>query len=436
MQQPGFLTDLEGAGVLAWETKLADMVSNANTEAWNVYLSKLNLPAGSQPARQDHLVADGSSSLLPGLAVIDWNGFPVRVERCITTQSQAFAFLDRSGPAGDTGRFIGQEEYLEWRSVRNGAGKLVRVELTTENLEYWTEVAAHHPAKMLKLCGAMARGADAPWQEVYASDPFAPGASDDDRRLGFLQLMAEREFSPPLSPYNNGVKAICFLGQRFNALVAAVILASYAARRYGKMVGGVANSVTGREAIASGTQQAEDCRNSDPTIVDSVLGLAWQGKKLALADPVGLYIHNVNQNGLLVPDGSAAVPSSWVTLSRGKTVDIAGTTYSFFQRLVVEAPAGAGEVLGDLIEASTGDHISSGAQIARLVTVALYARASADNAITLPAAFPSFGALPNCEFPSAAKCAPFTIGAPRPGPQGAAPPGLDDVKGRTRRDKR
>lgn len=435
MQQPGFLTDLEGAGVLAWETRLAGMVSNANADAWNEsYLPALNLPLGFQPARQDHLVADGSPGLLPGLAVIDWNGFPVRVGRCITTQAQAFAFLDRSGPAGDTGRFIGQEEYLEWRTVRNAAGKLVRVELTTENQEYWEEVAAHHPEKMLRLCGAMASGADAPWQEVYASDPFAPGESDEDRRGSFRQLMAARGFSPPLSPYNNGIKAICFLGQRFNALFAAVVLAARAARRYGKRVAGQANPLTGREAIASGTQVAEDCRNSDPTIVNDVLSLAWQGKKLALADPVGLYIHNVNQIGLLAPDGSAAVPGTWFTLSRGKSATVAGTTFSFFQRLVVEAPAGAGVVLGDLIEEATGIPVTSGAQIARLVTVALYARASADDAVILPAAFPSFGALPNCASPSAGDCVVFTSGAL--GLLGAALPGTEAAEGRTRRDRR
>jgi len=61
--------------------------------------------------------------------VVDWIGFPQRPDTCLG--------------------LIRQEQYLEWRVVRGGDGKLRTMEFTTETLEYWRTLAVRHPMPAL-----------------------------------------------------------------------------------------------------------------------------------------------------------------------------------------------------------------------------------------------------------------------------------------------
>ena len=163
------------------------------------------------------------------------------------------------------------------------------------------------------------------------------------------------------------------------------------------MVEGQEVPLSGREAIRYTKQQAQDCRNSDPTIVGSVISFVAEGRKLALMDPVGLYIADVDNDGLLFPDEKTPVPRDWFRLTRGsKLTTPIGTSFSLSQRLIFDVPAFMGFSVGDLVDAATGDKVKYGGQIASKVTVALYAKASARKLVQSPSLLTQVGQVPPC----------------------------------------
>src|SRR5262249_834702 len=154
--------------------------------------------------------------------------------------------------------------------------------------------------------------------------------------------------------------------QEVNTLSAAVYLAAFAGFPLGAAVGDTATlrPLTGAEAIALGKQSAGDCRNSDPTIVGSVIGLAFSGKRITLADPPGIYIPQVAHDRLRWPDNQTVVSRDWFELQRG-TPSADGRSRA--QRLVFQVPADLGFVVGDLKDSQTGETIDFGWQVAQLV---------------------------------------------------------------------
>lgn len=326
-------------------------------------------------AGTQHFVVHNSSMTQPP-ATVDWDGIPIRVQTCLKSRSKAMRLSDWTTGIGDRGRAVCHEEYMEWRTVRNGAGKITRVEITTEVQEYWITIARHSPTKLLSIIARFAGEPSVPVQQVYGNvNPNAPGATPDDRERGFRSMMLPLSGTrnPPRSPYNNGQKAICFLYQRVNALEAAVVLAAFAGFPLAAAVGntGQLRPLTGSEAIASSNQNAVDCRNSDPTIVGAIIGQAFNGKQVALDDPAGIYITNVDAGRLLRPDDQTSVPEEWFNLQRGSA---SADGKQRFQRLVFEVPTDLPFVVGDLIDSQTNETIDFGWQVAQLVKVGLYVR--------------------------------------------------------------
>ena len=385
VMEPGMLNDLSGEGQADWDRYVAERLNRAVSDSGT-----------------SQLVADGDESLEPGIAVIDWAAFPVRIRECLQSVLRTNRLLDWQFNNQPYGRLFGaHEEYLEWRTIRNAAGKIVRVEMTSELQEYWLRLAKHHPAKTLQILGEFAREfAPAPFQEVYGDiNPFT--SSPEERGAAFTQMMLPTSVGGEtqiLSPYNNGNKAIAFMANSVNTLSAALFLAAFGAFPYVKRVDGSTTPLTGREAIRFTEQAAQDCRDSDPTIVGSVINFAAQRRKIALLDPPGLYIANVASETLLLPDGATPIPSDWFRFRRGsKIVDTeSGRTLSLAQRLVFEVPAGEDFVVGDLLDSSTGGNIDFGAQIAAKVSIALYAKASATDVVTVPDREIAVSDVPDC----------------------------------------
>lgn len=359
--EPGNLSDLEGPGKAAWDNLVARYVATLRQSS-------------------SHWVAPDDAGVNPKPEPIDWSGFPQRAETCLGLR-KTLALLDWRTADGDLGRSVGHEEYLEWRVVHGADGKLRRMEFTTEVQEYWRILAAHHPAKLLQLAGRFAGQASAPWQEVYGSlNPFATAVTPQQRERAFDRMMLAGD-KPPLSPYNNGTKAICFLSQSVNSLGAAVGLASFAGMPHAKREGGNTVRMTAAEAIAATqTGLAVDCRSSDPTIVDVLIRFAWAGRRLSLNDPLGLYILGVNTGRFALPNGSP-VPVEWFDFQRGAHGAAAPGGVRLSQRLVVEVPEGTGLALGDIIDTSIDEPLRYGGQIARHVRVGLYARLGAEGAV-------------------------------------------------------
>src|SRR5262249_12386831 len=100
-------------------------------------------------------------------------------------------------------------------------------------------------------------------------------------------------------------------------------------------------------------------RNSDPTIGATVNALARLGAWVTLANPVGLYMDHIDLSGWSAPGGVA--PTDFVRIVRG--------TPGMIERMVVEAPAGSGLTVSDLLIGGTP--VRFGGQIAECITVKL-----------------------------------------------------------------
>jgi hypothetical protein len=332
------------------------------------------------------------------LIAVDWGAYPVRVRACLQSRARANRLLDWTTVQGDIGRAELHEEYFEWRIARDATGKLTRVEVTTELPEYWLTLAAFHPADTLRLIARFAGEPSVPSQAVYGGvNPFAAGVTPAARRAGFADAMLPRGGTAPWSPYNNGHKAICFMSQGANTLGALIQLVAAAAFPFMTRDpdSGELRQLSGPEAIATGTQAAQACRNSDPTVVGATIGLCANGRRFALDDPIGIYIRSVDHGRLLQPDGSP-VPADWFVFERGsRPHDGVGLERS--QRTVFEVPPGLGFVVGDLIDSQTDQPIQFGGQIADLFQLNVYLRVGPAGAITLPPRELDLPTVPPCE---------------------------------------
>jgi hypothetical protein len=252
----------------------------------------------------------------------DWTALPVRVANCLGRR-RALALLDARRDL--------QEEYAEWRTVRDAGGKLVRVELTTELRDYWRVLIAHEPARAADVVG-----------ELTGHAPRDLG------RLGRL---------------NDGRDGICFMTHPSNDLAALAQLAAAAAMPCTRG----RRRATAREVIPLLRDAALAGRASDPVIVEALGRLAFERRLVALADPVGVHVAGVQHTRLLTPGGET-VPREWFAASRRD------------RRLVFEVPRSEGFAVGDLVDAATEQPIRHGAQIAELVQLRVMFSASAPGA--------------------------------------------------------
>jgi hypothetical protein len=252
-------------------------------------------------------------------------------------------------------------EYCEWHVDKDRDGKtLRRISFTTEPPEYWQALWGGPPLTN----GGKARFAGCPDEVLRLYRKYVnPNVELDDLRVG-------APFNSPLgmletgcyNPYNiwNVSKGIMHLTSRPNQLSAEVFLTADATRRY---IDAAGSPVVRPEAIAAGTNVANANRNSDLAILGSINALTRQGRRLTLANPVGIYIDHIDLAGWWVP--GSRPPRDWVRVIRGGGRRIC--------RLVVEAPDGisslAGVTIGDV-------PLAYGGQIAECITVGLTAAAS------------------------------------------------------------
>jgi hypothetical protein len=300
---------------------------------------------------------------------IDWPGRPLRPERCLSRE-RAQELLDRPVE----GRRRLQEEYVEWRVVRTAGGRLRRVELTTELPDAWRLLAAHAPRRLLDTVARFAGDGSVGTAAAYGRlDPFARGVAPEDREEAFAATMLS-EAAP--SPYNSGERAICCMVHPSNTLGAlARLLAAAGRRRQVSERGRAVRCPTAAELIPLLRGEATAHRASDPLIAERVARLAWEGRLVALDEPIGAFLAGVEHTRLRRPDGRP-VPLGWFRFGRGVAPRC--------RRMTFEVPPREGIVVGDLVDVATGERLTYGAQVADLVQVVLRLRVSGAGVVRGP----------------------------------------------------
>jgi hypothetical protein len=358
-QEPGGLNQFGADAREAWDKAVADAFPGSLS---------------------DHLLEQPDPQT-PDTAAVDWPAKPVRVFDCLP-DADAERLLDWRSTSGDLGRLTLQEEYLEWRVVREDSGRIKRIEMTTEFPEYWEVLAAWQPQDALALVAEFAGADSVAPEEIYGDhDPFSGQSTPKARRNAFRAQMTGRRGIPP-STYNNGRDAICFMIQGANTLPALIHLVAAAASPLfvEDEHSGELRPMSGSEAIAAGNQAAVPCRNSDPTVVEKILAAACAGRRIALDDPIGIYIQSVQHQRLRQPDQSE-VPAEWFEFGRGVGEEDSPDGRIRHQRLVFEVPAEEnGLAVGDLMDVD-GRKIEHGSQVADLVQLAAFARVGEEGVV-------------------------------------------------------
>jgi hypothetical protein len=343
MDEPGGLRDLDDSGRAAWAAAVA-----------------AGIPAGAHPFLLR--AADRRTREVTGP---DWTGLPTRIVGCLG-RARALALLDADRRL--------QEEYLEWRTVRDPGGAIRRVELTTELRDYWRVLAAHEPERTVDLVGELTGRAVRPRQlyGVRAPAALSPAARGD----AFAATTIARS-----NPLNDGHAGICFMSHRSNDLASLALLVAAAATPcvVRDRASGRRRCATAAEVIPLLGGAALAGRASDPVIVERLGRLAFERRLVAFDDPVGVYVQGVEHTRLRTPDGSA-VSSEWFAASRAMSAEAAPDGRARHQRLVLEVPGPERFRVSDLVDAATERPIRHGAQIAELVQLRVLLRTSAAGA--------------------------------------------------------
>jgi hypothetical protein len=363
MHEPGGVHDLDEDGRAAWSAVVDGCVRGA-----------LEL------CGPDSHLSSADSREASDVSIAEWIGLPSRVVACIG-RHHALELLDWRGDAWDSGRQFLQEEYLEWRVVRDDRGGVRRVEFTTEFADYWRILASFSPVRTLELVAEFAGVVEVPVEAVYgALNPLLAEVTPQQREDAFAATMLPPEGR---SQYNTGERAICCMVQPTNTLfgVAALIAAGAVPRSVD--VSGGPRPPTAAEAIPLMGDAAQFGRESDPVIVERVGRLAFNECRVGLDDPVGVYIQDIEHSRLRVPGGES-VPREWFRFERGIDALEADDGRARFQRLVLEIPSECGLRVTDLVDIATEEPIGFGGQLAELVSLGVLLRASAPGTLTDP----------------------------------------------------
>jgi len=350
-------------------------------------LTELNEELGRWDAR----VAEVTASLKPPpnftladrtnateLRIPDWPAVPVRARACLG-DARADRLCDAHAPSGETGRMLFEEEYAEWRVLRDEDGP-TRFELTTELGDYWLLLARHHPELLLELVADFAGLPSLELAEVFgAPDLESRDSAEGIRAEAFSRRFLGRSLNDESwqgrpGPFNNGERAITCLSRSDNSLFALLnlVVASAVPLRVRDREDEELRFPSASEAIpelAAGA--AQDCRASDALVVERIVRLATEGRLIRFDDPIGIYVAAVQSHDLLDPGGDP-IPDEWFERTRqGPPV---GDGLARYQRLTLEVPRAAGFKLSDVVSRRSGQKIRWGAQVAELVELAVYVR--------------------------------------------------------------
>jgi hypothetical protein len=306
---PGFLDDL----------------NDTQKQAWSDFISQ-DLDGELPGASGNHFYNPVKTDTAPDVqtAEISWTAFPKRVSVSATSDPDRWQTADASRDV--------QDEYCEWSVARDPATmKIRRVTFTAEGPEYWQFLASKNPQKILALYQHFVD------IQVQMNDLFQPTGEyrvrnkwNTDTTNGAMHLIQ----------VNNT------LGAELNIAVRASVV---------RKINGVI--LTGEKELIECDPYGDENRNSDPHIGGEINKLARQKADLTIANPVALYIKDLDTTGWATPDGSD--PKQYWTIVRGDA--------AHGLRAIYEVPAGKGFTVGDIT--ISGTPIQFGAQIADFITI-------------------------------------------------------------------
>ena len=373
-QTPGNIDDLEKRPTRskfldAWDAWIAKQIRNE-------ILSLKSPPTDPDDGRRDFPVpsplffceADhgADSTNLP----VTWNAFPLRVAREYDNDpAAAWKYLDQldtttrytpRGAAKVTTAYRRQDEYCEWRRDENGP-RGPRMVFTAEGPEYWIHLAAYDFPRVVEL-----------YQNLVST-----AVQPDELKLKHDIVFGGWHLKTgDYDPFNiwNTQKGVIHLTHPANTLGAEVNLAARATVLRHDASG---HRIVESRRLISASGYGDVNRSSDPAIgfgvnITAVPEGETKPLSITLANPVGLYMDSIAESQLTDKDDQPLV--GWFTFVRG--AEGRGLM------AVLESPKGDARTLNDVYVA--GKKLESGAQVASLIQMVIYAATAKLNAPMSP----------------------------------------------------
>jgi hypothetical protein len=246
-----------------------------------------------------------------------------------------------------------------------------RVLLTTELREYWLLLAEQAPQKLKEVASSIL-GQEVQWSELYGpivTDPTT--LSPQQRRFQFALWVAGGGGSlkddnflkdgVPVQPLGslNRDHAL-FMTHGINGLDDLLYIVMFGARPYAKREGDQWVKASKDEIFTKYGVEQLACRHADPAAAIGAYDQAFQGKTVAFANPLGMYIQSFAKNNFQFE--GKAVPDEWIRFSRGK-----GEGY--YQRLEFGPPDTDPHFLDDITVGDSQEPVIGGFQVLEQIEV-------------------------------------------------------------------
>lgn len=254
-----------------------------------------------------------------------------------------------------------QDEYLEWHTSRDADGKITKLTFVAEGYDYYARLFEVDEQRVVDLYK------DAVGDNSIKTDQLRArhGIYRRDPNGRKTEVVAPGGFNT-----RNGINisnGIVHLSHRANSLGAEINLAG---------VSGIARKVASGTLLDGADAEKLLCcnaggnpnRNSDPLISQQAYAQVLGGYRYTLANPVGLYIAGVDDQGILLPDNATPVPHEWWKVVRG--ADLWDVTKSRVLRLELTVPSSEKFTISDLTIG--GANIEHAGQVAELLSVHLF----------------------------------------------------------------
>ncbi len=368
----------------------ADTLAPPLLERWNETIVAAHAQLSEFDTR--FFVIDPSSLGDASPAPVEWFADPLEPAHCLGAVA-AQRVCDHGLPA----RQLLHDEYCEYRIVArtdaSGRRRPKRVEVTTELREYWLCLAEHDPP-LVRETASSTLGREVSWKDLYGvSTPEALAPAE--RRLAFARLVAGGAGSPefekagvpvhPTGPLNRD--HLLFMTHPINGLDDLLFIVMFGARPYAHVVADARHPALLEQIFAAphGSPQLF-CRHADPAAAAAAHAAAFEGRSLAFANPLGMYIRNFTAEVFAFDGGP--LPEQWIRPGRGFT--------GAWQRLEIGPGDDDDVFLDDIVDLAEANErpLVGGYQIVRqievgpLVAVGAPSLVSDDEFVALPEAPP------------------------------------------------
>jgi hypothetical protein len=252
---------------------------------------------------------------------IDWTAFPKRLHLPAQSNEDRWRQGDQGSdnpnhsPGGPRGW---QDEYCEWSVERNEDGKITRVTCTAENYEYWETLWSVSPEKVLQLYQRHV-SPQVHLEHLFARDPQGQPVLNDNGDPTY----------EPANRWNSGTsgRQALHLISPPNNLFAELFLAGGASIVRRNDAGQI---VEDQDELIGCGDYGNPGRNSDPQIGASVNEVVRsKNAHISIANPVGLYLGNLNTDDFSLPAGAPADadPVKFWIIERGDAIHTLRASY-------------------------------------------------------------------------------------------------------------